>query len=103
MTLFFPPNISSKIGSIGLITQSIIGVSLFPILMLNSITTTPFIPKEYAVPVFSYVGYLIITLLVASIASYKKSLTNNKKCHYCGSALEVSKFKCKNPLCGKEQ
>ena len=103
MSSFFLPNIPSKIGSIGLITQSIIGVSLFPILMLNYITTTPFIPKDYAVPLIGYVGYLIITLLFASIASYKRSLTNDRKCHYCGSALEVSKFKCKNPLCGKEQ
>lgn len=103
MSSFLPTNFSSKIGSIGLITQSVIGVSLFPIIILNSITANPFIPKDYAIPLFSYVGYLIITLLFASIASYKRSLTNDKKCHYCGSALEVSKFKCKNPLCGKEQ
>ena len=72
MSSFFPYSIPSKIGSIGLITQSIIGVSLFPILMLNSITATPFIPKDYAVPLIGYVGYLIITLLFASITSYKK-------------------------------
>ncbi len=103
MTSFFGIKLSAKEGSIGLITQSVIGVSLFPLLLINSITTPAFIPKDYAIPLFGYVGYLIITLLFASIASYKRSLSRDKKCHYCGGSLEISKFKCKNPLCGKEQ
>ena len=103
MISFLPTNTQPKIGSIGLITQSIVGVSLFPILILDSMEIIPVIPKNYAVPLFSYIGYLIITLLVASIASYKSSSTNDKKCHYCGSVLEIYKFKYKNPLCGKEQ
>ena len=103
MTSFLPTNLSSKMGSIGLVTQSIIGITLFPILFINYVISVPFIPQNYSTPLFGYVGYLIITLLFASISNYKKSQSGEKKCHYCGSALEVSKFKCKNPLCDKEQ
>ncbi|MEM3063003.1 MAG: hypothetical protein QW303_05625 [Nitrososphaerota archaeon] len=99
----FFPKMSQQMGSIGLVTQSIIGIVLFPILTVNSIASSQFIPKEYAGPIFAYVGWLIITLLFASVSSYRKSQVADKKCHYCGGALEVSKLKCKSPLCGKEQ
>ena len=100
---FFTTPTYAKIGSIGLVTQSAIGLALFPLLYLNSIATTPIIPKDYGIPLFGYVGYLIITLLIMSIVAYRKSEVKDKKCLYCGSSLEIHKFKCKNPLCGKEQ
>lgn len=103
MVTIFPINFSTKMGSVGLVTQSIIGIGLFPILVINALSDSPLIPKNYAEPLFAYVGYLIVTLLFASISGFRNSKVSDKKCHYCGGDLEVSKFKCKSPLCGKEQ
>ena len=103
VTSFFTSARYAKIGSIGLVTQSAIGLGLFLLLGFDSIATTSFIPKDYGLPLFAYVGYLIVTLLVMSIVAYSKSLVKDKKCLYCGSALAINEYKCTNPLCGKEQ
>lgn len=103
LSSFFTSDRFAKIGSIGLVTQSGLGLALFPLLYLNAIATPPIIPIEYGTPLFAYVGYLIITLLIWSIVSFTRSKVKGKACHYCGGALEIHGYKCKNPDCGKVQ
>jgi len=92
-----------RIGSIGLVTQSILGLVLFPIIAIHSISEQGFIPQNLELPFFAYESYLIITLLIMSITQYKNTNVKEKKCHHCGGVLEIHQYKCKNPMCGKLQ
>lgn len=93
----------TKTNPLGLVVQSILGLILFPILFFHFIFGDDILDVKTEWGLFSYVFYLIGTLLISSVVSYKKSITHGKKCHYCEGAVEVSGYTCINPLCGKKQ
>lgn len=94
---------SIKAREIGEITSAIIGLILLFFFFLNFYSGNTIIP-DVLMPIFlGYFVYQISLLLIMSITEYTKSSVKGKTCHYCGGKLEIFRYKCKNPKCGREQ
>lgn len=52
---------------------------------------------------FGYLGWMVTLLLIKTIADLARATIKGKKCHHCGGSLEIFKYKCQNPECGREQ
>lgn len=88
---------------VGQLTSAIIGMMAFFYFILNFYSENTLIP-EFIVPYFfGYLGYMITLLLIKTISDLTRSTIKDKKCHYCGGSIEIFKYKCQNPDCGREQ
>lgn len=94
---------SLKAREIGEITSAIIGLILLFLFFLNFYSNNTIIPANFMPYFLGYFVYLISLLLITSITEFTKSTVKGKTCHYCGSKLEIFRYKCKNPKCGREQ
>ena len=103
MDNFFNFSISPKVGSIGSLTHSIVGLVLFAVLSLNFYLENSIIPEQFVPYSFGYFGYLIILLLIKSIVEFTESRVPGGKCHYCKGPIQINQYKCMNPQCGKIQ
>jgi len=92
----------SKLGSHGLMIQSLLALGSMPLLFVHSVSETSVIPQIFQLPFFGFVTWSIVTLLIANIDSRNKSNKAGKDCHYCdGGKIKIHGYICAK--CGKKQ
>ncbi len=94
---------SHQTFKVGQLTSAIIGIVAFFYFILNFYSENLLIPSFLMPYFFAYLGWMVTLLLIKTIADLARATIKGKKCHHCGGSLEIFKYKCQNPECGREQ